>query len=102
MIRRVTFLSMSAFVGLFFYYISRFWSFRLWDREGLFGIEALRPQGGLLARWLRGTDAAPFELLIWVTALFIALTLLQMVFDLLTPTPTEPDRDAETEPYDDK
>lgn len=102
MIRRVAFLLISAFVGLIFYYISRFWSFRLWDREGLFGIEALRPQGGLLARWLRGTDAAPFELLIWVTALFIALTFLQMIFDCLTPTPTEPDSNTEPEPRDDK
>lgn len=85
MIRRVVFLGLTAAIAAFFYYISRFWDFRLWDREGLFGIEALRPQGGLLARWLQGTDFAPFELLIWVLGFFAALTLLQKLFDALTP-----------------
>ncbi|WP_224815161.1 hypothetical protein [Hasllibacter sp. MH4015] len=93
MIRRVLFLALTALVALVFFYISRFWNFRWWDRDGLFGIEALRPQGGLLARWLRGTDAAPFELLIWVVALFLSLTLLQKIFDLLTPQPKDDDHD---------
>ncbi|MEJ6389163.1 hypothetical protein [Gymnodinialimonas ulvae] len=84
-IRRVLFLGLSALTAAFFYYISRFYDLRLWDRDGLFGFEALRPQGGLLARWLRGTDAAPFELLIWVAALFVTLTFLQKLFDALSP-----------------
>ncbi len=92
MIRRVVFLGLTTVLSLWFYYISRFWDFRLWDRDGLFGIEALRPQGGLLARWLRGTDFAPYELLIWVVAFFLSLTILQKIFDLLTPT---------EEPHDD-
>ncbi|MEX3017552.1 hypothetical protein [Gymnodinialimonas hymeniacidonis] len=92
MIRRILFLSLTALLGLWFYYISRFWDFRLWDRDGLFGIEALRPQGGLLARWLRGTDFAPYELLIWVVAFFLALSILQKIFDFFTPT---------EEPHDD-
>ncbi len=92
MIRRVLFLGLSAALGVWFYYISRFWDLRLWDREGLFGIEALRPQGGLLARWLRGTDLAPYELLIWVVAFFLSLTILQKIFDFFTPT---------EEPHDD-
>ena len=86
MIRRILFLVLTALLGLWFYYISRFWDFRLWDRDGLFGIEALRPQGGLLARWLRGTDFAPYELLIWVIAFFLSLTVLQKIFDFFTPT----------------
>lgn len=85
MMRRVTLMILTALVALIFYYISRFWDFRLWDRDGLFGIEALRPQGGLLARWLRGTDFAPFELLIWVLAFFLCLTVLQKLFDLIWP-----------------
>ena len=85
MIRRVLFLLLTALLGAWFYYISRFWDFRLWGREGLFGIDALRPQGGLLARWLRGTDFAPFELLIWIVALFLSLSILQKLFDLFTP-----------------
>lgn len=84
MIRRIAFLVVVAAVTAVFYYLSRFWDFRLWGREGLLGLEELRPQGGLLARWLSGTDFAPFELLIWVIAVFILLTWLQKLFDLLT------------------
>ena len=58
--------------------------FRLWGREGLLGLEWLQPQGGLLARWLRGTDLAPFELLIWVVGVFLILTGLQKIFDRFT------------------
>jgi hypothetical protein len=85
MIRRVAFLSVTALVAAVFYYLSRFYDFRLWGGDGLLGFESLRPQGGLLARWLRGTDFAPFELLIWVIAIFVTLTLLQKLFDALTP-----------------
>jgi len=92
MIRRALLLAITAALGVVFYYISRFWDFRLWGREGLFEIEALRPQGGLLARWLRGTDFAPFELMIWVVALFLALTVLQWLFDRLA---TKKDNDHE-------
>ena len=67
-----------------FFYVSRFWDFRWWSRDGLFGIEALRPQGGLLASWLRGTDAAPFEFLIWAVGIFAILTVVQRIYDRLT------------------
>ena len=67
-----------------FFYLSRFWDFRLWSREGLFGLEELRPQGGLLGRWLRGTDLAPFELLIWAIGVFALLTFAQKLYDRLT------------------
>lgn len=93
MIRRAVSLAIVAAVTAIFYYLSRFWDFRLWNSEGLLGIEQLRPQGGLLARWLRGTDFAPFELLIWVIGIFIALTYLQKLFDALTPAPQETDHD---------
>lgn len=71
-----------ALIAAALFYISRFWGFSLWSRDGLFGIAELRPQGGLLARWLRGTQFAPFELLIWAVAVFISLTWLQKLFDL--------------------
>ena len=93
MIRRALCLSIVAAVTAVFYYISRFWDFRLWDRDGLLGIEVLRPQGGLLARWLRGSDFAPFELLIWVVGVFLALTVLQKLFDLLTSRHTDSPED---------
>ncbi len=84
MIRRLFWLGTMAAVGFALIYLSRFWIFRLWGREGLLGIPAIRPQGGLLARWLRGTDLAPFELLIWVVGVFLILTILQKVYDKLS------------------
>ena len=62
-------------------YVSPFWVFELWGREGLFGWPALPAQGDLLARWLRGTPLAPFELIIWATAVFLTATLAQRLFD---------------------
>ncbi|MGB1389667.1 MAG: hypothetical protein ACPG61_12355 [Paracoccaceae bacterium] len=82
--RRLFWMLLIIALGAAFFYISRFWDFRLWGREGLLGLEWLRPQGGLLARWLRGTDLAPFELLIWVVGVFLILTGLQKIFDRFT------------------
>ena len=85
MMRRVVALLVVTLVGLALFYISRFWDFRLWGNEGLFGINALRPQGGLLAQWLRGTPLAPYELIVWAVGSVLILTGLQKVFDRLTP-----------------
>ena len=74
MIKRIFALSAVAVVALVLLYVSRFWIFDWWGREGLFGFRELRPQGGLLGRWLRGTPLAPFELLIWVCGAFVLLT----------------------------
>ena len=63
MIRHVFMLAVVILVGAILLYLSRFWIFSWWGRDGLFGVEALRPQGDLIARWLRGTDFRPFELL---------------------------------------
>ncbi|MEM9787985.1 MAG: hypothetical protein AAF801_15915 [Pseudomonadota bacterium] len=82
MIRRIVSLLVIAVVALVLFYISRFWDFRLWGREGLFGIEMLRPQGGLLAVWLRGTPLAAYELLVWTVGSFLILTGVQKLFDL--------------------
>lgn len=91
MIRRIGLLAVVGLLTAVFYYLSRFWDFRFWDREGLFGVEQLRPQGGLLARWLRGTDLAPFELMIWVIGIFLILTLLQNLLDRLPLRPQTKD-----------
>ena len=82
MIGRLLSLSLVGLVGAALFYVSRFWDYRLWPRDGLFGIEALRPQGGQVARWLRGSDLAPFELLIWGIGAILVLSLLQKLFDL--------------------
>ncbi len=84
---RVGMLVLVAALAALFFYLSRFWYLSLWERPGLFGSEALRPQGGLLGQWLRGTDAAPFELLIWALGCFAVLSLLQKLHDLLRTPP---------------
>ena len=88
MIRRILSLVIVALVALCLFYVSRFWDFRLWDNNGLFGIKALRPQGGLVAVWLRGTPLAPYELIIWAIGSVLILTGLQKLFDKVTPTDT--------------
>ncbi len=82
--KRIVGLVIAFLAGLILLYLSRFWVFGLWSRDGLFGIKDLPPNGGLLARWLRGTDFAPFELLIWSILVFLVLTYLQRGFDLLS------------------
>ena len=77
MIKRIFALVLVAVTALILLYLSRFWIFEWWGRDGLFGISDLRPQGGLLGQWLRGTPLAPFELLIWVCGSFYALTWLE-------------------------
>lgn len=85
MARRLIWMAIAIALTIVAAYLSRFWIFRWWGREGLFGFEDLRPGGGLLARWLRGTDFAPFELLIWVLAVFAVLTLVQNIANRLGP-----------------
>ncbi len=80
--KKAIILSIVAAVGFVLLYISRFWLFTLWDRPGLFDLKQIPPQGGLLGRWLRGTDFAPFELMIWVIVGFLILTNLEKLFGL--------------------
>ncbi|MBW4710043.1 hypothetical protein KX928_19840 [Roseobacter sp. YSTF-M11] len=91
--RRVLMLAIVICMAAVMFYLSRFWYLSLWSRDGLLGQEALRPQGDLVSVWLRGTDAAPFELLIWALGCFALLTVAQKLYDLLTkPTDAgEPD-----------
>lgn len=83
MTRRLISLAVVAVIGAVLFYLSRFWYLSLWSRDGLLGLSELRPQGGLLAQWLRGTDFAPFELLIWAVGCFLVLTVVQKLFDRL-------------------
>ncbi|MEP3639996.1 MAG: hypothetical protein ABJN14_22305 [Paracoccaceae bacterium] len=85
--KRVIWLIVTGCMAVVFFYLSRFWYLRLWGREGLFGQDALRPQGGLVGQWVRGTDFAPFELLIWVIGVFLVLTALQKIYDLFNRPP---------------
>lgn len=85
MIRRIFWVAVMLFVALALFYLSRFWPFQWWDRPGLFGWRELRPQGGLVAVWLRGTPLAPYELLVWAVGSFLVLTGLQKLYDWTTP-----------------
>ena len=85
--KRAFWMIIATSVAAVLYYISRFWTLSLWPRDGLLGFEALRPQGGLLALWVRGTDLAPFELLIWAVGAFLVLTWLQKLYDVLNTPP---------------
>ena len=77
-------LSLTALLGLALIYISRFWPFDHWGREGIFGIEALPSRGDLLRRdWLRGTMLRPYDLLIWLGAVFLILTVAERLWSLL-------------------
>ena len=78
--KRIAILLIVAIVGIILFYVSRFWFLDLWPRSGLFGISELRPGGGVLGRQLRGTDFAPFELLIWAVGVFLVLTWLEKIF----------------------
>jgi hypothetical protein len=62
-------------------YVSRYWVFDLWPREGLFGVQSLPPQGDLVRRWLGGTVWSPFDIVIWGIAAFLLLSLVQAVAD---------------------
>ena len=85
--KRVIWLVVAGLAFAVLFYVSRFWEFRWWGRDGLFGWDALRPQGDLVSQWVRGTDLAPFELLLWGVGAFLVLTVLQKVYDLLNPPP---------------
>ncbi|MEM1273654.1 MAG: hypothetical protein AAGF88_07550 [Pseudomonadota bacterium] len=81
--RRVFGLAIAIILGAALFYSSRFWPFQLWDRPGLFGLDALPPRGNLLRGWLRGTDFAPFDLLFWAVGAFLLLTLVQAIFNFI-------------------
>ena len=82
--KRVLLLILVAVVAIIMFYLSRFWFLDLWPRGGLFGWAELRPGGGLLDRWLRGTQFRPFELLIWSCGVFLILTWLQKFVDYIS------------------
>ncbi|MGB0507713.1 MAG: hypothetical protein ACPGGK_16120 [Pikeienuella sp.] len=85
MAKRIIGLVLALIIAMVMLYISRFWPFDWWGREGLFGWDALRPGGDILRRdWLRGTMLRPYDLLIWVGAGYLILTLAQKGWDRLT------------------
>ncbi|SLN10386.1 hypothetical protein ROJ8625_00208 [Roseivivax jejudonensis] len=90
MIRHLPATTLTLLAGACIFYVSRFWTLRLWS-GGLFGIEALPAQGGLTARWLRGTPLAPYELIIWLVGGVLMLTVLEALISRLWPPVPEDD-----------
>jgi len=80
--RKILSLIIVAAAGFVLLYISRFWIFDLWDRPGLFDLKELPPQGGLLRRWMRGTNLVPFELMLWTMGGFLTLSGLEKFFSM--------------------
>lgn len=101
MAARILALLGTALLAAVFFYLSRYWFLNLWPREGLLVIGALDPRGGLLQRWLAGTDLRPFELLIWAGGVFLSLTGLHTLGEWLAarlPASSEPARERENGP----
>lgn len=73
-------LILAAMLATLLFYLSAWWPFTLWSRDGLLGVEALRPQGDLLAVWLRGTPFAPFDEIVWLCGAMLVLTGVQSVW----------------------
>jgi len=73
-------------VAVVLFYLSRFWPFDLWTRQSWLAQVGLRPQGGLLQLWLRGTGFAQFELIIWGVASFLILSITEKLVQLIRGT----------------
>ncbi len=82
--RRIIGLGLFALLAVAFAYVSRFWVLDLWGRDGLFGIAALRSGGDLWRRWMNDLGLATYDVLLWVIAVFLCLTLLQKLWDRAT------------------
>ncbi|MGB0412160.1 MAG: hypothetical protein ACPGFA_11270 [Pikeienuella sp.] len=78
---RVLGIAMAAMLTILALYLSRFWPFEWWGRDGLLDIKDLRPQGDLLRLWLRGTPFAAYDLLIWAIGCFAVLTGIQNLWN---------------------
>lgn len=60
------------FLTLALAYISRFWPFRLWGPEPLFGV--LPPGGDLWRSWMRMVGIGAYDLILWGLFAFALLT----------------------------
>ncbi|MEM9735449.1 MAG: hypothetical protein AAF908_02450, partial [Pseudomonadota bacterium] len=83
---RVLGVGLAVALAALVYYLSRFWEWRLWPREGLFGVEGIDPRGGLGGRWLRGTDLAVFDLIVWAVGVFLVLSIVEWLVSKLRKT----------------
>lgn len=71
-------------------YASRFWAWRFWEKDGLFGLEYLRRDGDQLRGHLRDVskglgvgEVNAFDILAWGLLIFLALSLLQWLWNFI-------------------
>lgn len=81
-------LALAALFAGVLLYASRFWIWRFWEKEGLFGLEYLRRDGDVLRGHLRdlakslGTgEINAFDILVWGLLIFAVLSALQWLWN---------------------
>lgn len=77
--RKILSICVTVVAGLALLYLSRFWPFELWPRNGVLAGLGFRPGGDLVRFWVRGTQLAQFDFLIWGIVGFITLSVLEFV-----------------------
>jgi len=75
-VKRILAILIICLAAIVLLYMSRFWPIELWSRRSFLGELGLRPNGGMLGHWLRGTSLAQFDILIWGVISFLVLSLL--------------------------
>lgn len=80
--RRILGLLLALILIAVFAYVSRFWAFTWWGREGLFGIEELRRGGDLWRRWMNDAGLGPYDIVLWAIGCFIVLSLVQKLWTI--------------------
>lgn len=78
--RRIAGILIATVFAVAIVYTSRYWIWQFWPRGGVWGIELLRPQGGLVRQALRGTPLATFDILLWALGWFAVLSLFQVLW----------------------
>lgn len=61
-------------------YVSRFWVFSWWGREGLFGVERLSSGGDLWRSWMADAGLGPYDVMLWAVACFVLLSAAQRLW----------------------
>lgn len=81
MARRILGLALALILLTALAYLSRFWVFDWWGREGLGGLPALRPGGDLWRRWMNDLGLGPYDVILWAVGVFALLSVVQSIWD---------------------
>ncbi len=78
---RIAGLILATVLVALIWYTSRYWDLALWPREGLFGVEAIRPQGDLVTQWTQGSPLRPYNIVLWAIGWFLVLSFVQWLLE---------------------